>query len=63
MLNDWNKIYVGVCELLCNILCVYYHRMIKSHHGHPRTTEPEWQNHTYPLKPEQNIGPEKRNIQ
>ena len=36
--------------------------MIKSHHGHPRTAEPGWQNQNYPLKTEQNIGPEKRNL-
>ena len=54
---------VGACELLCNILCVYHHRMIKSHHGHPRTTEPGRQNHNYPLKTEQNIEPEKKDIQ
>ena len=51
---------VGVYEHLHNILCVYYHRMIKSHCGHPRMTEPGWQNHKYPLKTEHNLGPEKR---
>ena len=49
----------GICGLLCNIICVYHHKMIKSHHGHPQTTKPGWQNHNYPLKTEQNIGPEK----
>ena len=34
-------------------------RLIKSHHGHPQTTEPGRQSHNYPLKTEQNIGPEK----
>ena len=33
--------------------------MMKSHHGHPQTTEPGQQNHKYPLKTEQKIGPEK----
>ena len=27
---------VGVYELLYNILCVYYYRMIKLQHGHPQ---------------------------
>ena len=37
--------------------------MIKSYHGHPRTTEPGRQYHNYPLKTEQNIEPEKKDIQ